>query len=160
MALRLFRLMMCSIYPHFPKEEEPEMAYNLFISHSWSYGGAYQMLKKKLDAASNFSYKNYSVPGDDYSYNAPDKAKLYEEIKGQIANAQVVLILSGVHARYSKWIDMEIKIAKTEFSLPKLIIAIQPWGAEKISELVKDSADKIVGWNKCSIVTAIRELAK
>ena len=69
------------------------MAYNLFISHSWSYGNAYEMVKKKLDAASNFSYKNYSVLGDYPIHDAPGQAKLYEAIKGQIANAQVVLIL-------------------------------------------------------------------
>ena len=37
-------------------------------------------------------------------------------------------------------------------------IAIEPWGAEKTSIKVKNNADKIVGWNTCSIVKAIREL--
>ena len=38
---------------------------SLFISHSWSYGDAYEKLVGLLDAASNFEYKNYSVPKND-----------------------------------------------------------------------------------------------
>ena len=36
------------------------------------------------------------------------------------------------------------------------IIAVQPWGAEKTSTVVKNNADYIVGWNTNSIVNAIR----
>jgi hypothetical protein len=52
-----------------------------------------------------------------------------------------------------------MRIAKREFPLPKPILAIEPWGAEKTSQTVKDSADKIVGWSTDSVVQAIRELA-
>ena len=136
------------------------MAYSLFISHSWTYSDAYEKLTGLLNDASYFSYKNYSVPKNDPIHDAQNQAELYEAIKKQISPSQVVLILAGVYATYSKWIDKEIKIAKSEFFSPKLIIAIQPWGAEKTSQKVKDNADKIVGWNTSSIVTAIRELAK
>lgn len=136
------------------------MAYNLFISHSWSYGDAYEKLIKLLDAASYFSYKNYSVPKDDPIHNAPNAAALYDAIKKQIALTQVVVILAGVYATYSKWIDKEIEISKTAFPSRKPIIAIQPWGAEKTSQKVKENADRVVGWNTDSIVSAIRELAR
>jgi hypothetical protein len=136
------------------------MAYNLFISHSWTYSDAYEKLTGLLNDASYFSYKNYSVPKNDPIHNAQNQAELYEAIKKQISPSQVVLILAGVYATYSKWIDKEIKIAKSDFFSPKPIIAIQPWGAEKTSQKVKDNADRIVGWNTSSIVTAIRELAK
>ena len=134
--------------------------FNIFISHSWSYRDAYEKLKKLLDAAPYFSYKDYSIPKDDPVHNAPNAMQLYEAIKGQIASTQVVIILAGVYATYSKWIDKEIEIAKREFPLPKPILAIEPFGAEKTSQTVKDSADKIVGWNTDSVVQAIRELAR
>jgi hypothetical protein len=136
------------------------MAYNLFISHSWSYSDAYEKLIKLLDAAPYFSYKNFSVPKDDPIHNAPNQVLLYEAIKRQIAPAHVVLILAGVYATYSKWIDKEIRIARLEFKTPKPIIAIQPWGAERISLKVQENADKIVGWNTSSVVSAIRELIR
>ena len=135
------------------------VTYNLFISHSWTYSDAYEKLINLLDSAPRFSYKDYSVPKDDPIHNAPNEAKLYEAIKKQMALAQVVIILAGVYASYSKWIDKEILIAAREFPSPKPILAIEPWGSEKTSQKVKDNADRIVGWNTNSIVNAIRELA-
>ena len=68
----------------------------------------------------------------------------------------VNLILAGVYGSYSKWINKEIKIAQTKFKTAKPIIAIEPWGSQKTSVKVKNAADKIVGWNTESIVSAIR----
>lgn len=67
--------------------------------------------------------------------------------------ASCVLILAGVYANYSKWINIEIELAQ---QMGKTIIAIEPWGAEKTSAKVKNTADKIVKWNTDSIVDAIR----
>lgn len=138
--------------------EKNMKTYNLFISHSWAYSDAYDKLVALLDADSRFSYKNFSVPKDDPIHNAPNQTALYEAIKKQVSPAHVVIILVGVYATYSKWIDKEIKIATSEFFTPKPILAIEPWGAEKTSQKVKENADKIVKWNTASIVAAIREL--
>lgn len=132
--------------------------YNLFISHSWAHSDAYENLINLLNKDTTFSYKNYSVSRYDPIHNARTDQKLYEAIKAQIAPASVVLILAGVYSSYSKWIDKEIKISKKDFFKP--IIAIQPWGAERTSIVVKESADKIVGWNRSSIINAIKELSK
>lgn len=132
--------------------------YNLFISHSWTYSDAYEKLLNLLNKDANFSYKNYSVPKNDPIHNVGTDKELYAAIKTQITQASVVLILAGVYSTYSKWINKEIKIAKTEFWTPKPIIAIEPWGAERTSKVVKDAADKIVGWNSSSIINAIKEL--
>ena len=83
-----------------------------------------------------------------------------DAIKRKISGVHAVVILAGVYASYSKWIDKEMKIAKTEFAIPKPIIAIQPWGAEKTSKKVKDSANIVVGWNAESVVSAIRNLSE
>ena len=76
-----------------------------------------------------------------------------------MAPVGVVLILAGVYATYSKWINIEIDLAERGFNQPKPIIAIEPWGSEKTSVRVKQAADRIVKWNTESIVNAIRELA-
>ncbi|SCP97912.1 TIR domain-containing protein [Anaerobium acetethylicum] len=135
------------------------MSYNLFISHSWAYSDAYDKLVSMLDAASYFEYKNYSVPKNDPIHNANNDIQLYNAIKNQMQYANVILIMAGVYSSYSKWIDKEISIAKNEFYTPKKIIAIEPWGSEKTSLKVKNNANKIVGWNTNSIVSAIRELS-
>ncbi len=132
--------------------------YNLFISHSWTYSDQYENLVKLLEARSYFDYKNYSVPKDDPLHTSGTDKQLYAAIKSKMAPCSAVLILAGIYASYSKWIDKEIQIAQTEFYTSKPIIAIEPWGSQSTSRKVKDAADKIVGWNTESIVTAIREL--
>lgn len=128
--------------------------YHIFISHSWTYSDKYERLVEMLNE-SNISYKNFSVPKDDPIHTKGTDKALYDAIKNKISGCSVVLILAGVYSSYSKWINKEIKISK-DFSKP--IIAIQPWGAEKTSTVVKENADKIVSWNTKSIVDAIKEL--
>jgi hypothetical protein len=72
---------------------------------------------------------------------------------------QVVLIMAGVYSTYSRWINKEIFLAKNSFFPTKPIVAIEPFDSERTSKIVKDAADRIVGWNTNSIVTAVRELA-
>lgn len=129
------------------------MSYNLFISHSWAYSDAYDKLVNLLDKASYFDYKNYSVPKNDPIHNAPYDYQLKAAIRNQMQHASCVLILAGVYSTYSKWINIEIKLA-TE--LGKTIIAIEPWGSLRTSLIVKQAANKVVGWNTDSIVRAIR----
>lgn len=132
--------------------------YSLFISHSWSYSDAYDLLVKMLDKDPRFNYKNYSVPKDNPVHNMPSKLLLAQAIRQRMAFCDVVLILAGVYSTYSKWINEEILIAKG-FATPKPILAIEPWASERTSSIVKNSADKIVGWNTAPILTAIRDLA-
>lgn len=132
------------------------MSNNLFISHSWSYGDAYDKLSNMLRAAPRFEYKDYSVPKSDPVHNAPSTTKLRQAISDRMSYASVVLIMAGKYATYSKWINEEINIAQHGFTTKKSIIAVTPWGAQQISSTVRDAADEIVGWNTSSIVAAIR----
>lgn len=132
--------------------------YNIFISHSWSYGEQYEGLKKLLDADPYFKYADYSVPKDDPINDVGTDKELKEAITEQMKHASVVLILAGVYSTYSKWINKEIEIAKNGFEVPKKIIAVEYWGSEKTSTKVKENADKIVKWNSDSVIKAIKEL--
>jgi len=132
--------------------------YNLFISHSWAYGDAFDKLLALLRQDETFHFRDYSVPKNDPIHDAPNKNQLYAAIQQQISPSSVVLILAGVYATYSEWINKEIQISTTEFETPKPIIAIEPWGAEKTSAVVKQAADMIVKWNSKSIIAAVRKL--
>ncbi len=132
--------------------------YNIFISHSWTYGDAYDKLVKMLDDDPRFNYKDYSVPKDDPIHNAPNSSALSQAIQNQMRFCDVIIILAGVYSTYSDWINKEIALAKG-FTNPKPILAIEPWASEKTSSVVKNNADKIVKWNTSSIVNGIRELA-
>lgn len=129
--------------------------YNLFISHCWAYADAYDKITGLLDnqtSTRDFNYKNYSVPKDDPIHNAPSDKALRSAIEAQMKPCSCILILAGVYATYSKWIRIEIEIAQ---KLGKRVIAIEPWGAEKTSSVVKNAAHAIVKWNGASVVNAI-----
>ncbi|WP_298483621.1 TIR domain-containing protein [uncultured Ruminococcus sp.] len=129
------------------------MIYNIFISHSWSYSDYYDKLKSLLDSESSLYYRDYSVPKDAPIHNAKNDRELRAAIKNQMQHASCVLILAGVYSTYSKWINIEINLAQ---EMGKRIIAIEPWGSERTSTVVKSNANKVVKWNTSSIVNAIK----
>ncbi len=130
------------------------MNYRLFISHSWSYSDAYEKLNILLQNQ-GLDYYNHSIPFNDPIHTSGKDKELEIAIEGKIRGTSCVLILAGVYASYSKWINKEIQIAK---AYNKPIIAIEPWGAERTSLVVKNNADIIVKWQGSSIVKAIYNL--
>lgn len=135
------------------------MAYNIFISHSWNYSDAYEKLLNLLNSDPYFYYHNYSIPKDDPVHTQSDRA-LRQAIANQMQLCSCILVLAGIYASYSDWIQIEIDIAKNHFVYPKKIIAVECWGAERTSQIVKQNADRIVGWSSASIINAIRELSR
>lgn len=131
--------------------------YHLFISHSWTHADHYNDLVNLLKQAKDFCYHNRSIPKDDPVHSSTDK-ELSKAIHNKMESCGIVIILAGVYAEYSGWIDKEINIAKNGFLKPKPILAIRPHTNE-ISPKVRYSANKVVKWNTESIVSAIRELA-
>ncbi len=75
-------------------------------------------------------------------------------LEAQIKLVSIVIILAGIYATYSDWITFEIYTA-AKYS--KNIIGVKPWGQERIPQIVSSTSDKIVGWNKNSIINAILE---
>ena len=134
--------------------------HNLFISHSWNHSRAYQHLVGLLKARPYFEFRNYSVPRNDPVHRVGTDAQLRSAIREQMAPCGVILILAGVYATHSKWIRNEIQLAKEGFAIPKPIVAVEQWGSERTSTVVKTAADVIVRWNTDSIVRAIQELAR
>ena len=132
-------------------EEKPK----IFISHSWAYSDAYEKLCNLLGKASNFVYSNYSIPKDD-PVHTKSADVLYEAIKQKMTFCNVIIIMAGKYATYSKWITKEIQIAKNDFANDKPIIGVRPWANTQVSSLVQNNADALVGWNTESIVNAIR----
>ena len=127
--------------------------YDVFISHAWNYHEDYLRVVQFLDDAQYFNWRNYSVPEHD-PVDANSNRMLKEALKRQMRPANIVLILSGMYAAHSGWIDFEI-----EFSLQitKPMIGIRPWGQQRIPKIVSDNVDVMVGWQTDSIISAIRK---
>lgn len=130
------------------------MDYRIFISHSWTYSDQYDRLVHILNN-NGFYFYNHSVPKDDPVHTNGTQKQLREAITNHIRGAHCVLILAGVYSSYSKWINEEVRIAR---DMGKPIIAIEPWGSERTSVVVKNAANRIVGWNGPAIIRAIQSL--
>ena len=105
--------------------------YHLFISHSWNYTDAYEKLIALLDKT-GLVYSDYSVPKEDPVHTNGTDKELKDAIRRHMAPCSCILVLAGVYATYSKWINKEIEIAK---SMEKKIIAVEPFGSERTSRL-------------------------
>lgn len=128
--------------------------YRLFISHSWKYGDAYDKITQML-TAQGISYYDHSVPKNDPIHTNGTDAQLRAAIDAKVKGCSGVIILAGVYSTYSRWINEEIVMSA---AYTKRIIAVEPWGSERTSAVVKNAADRIVKWNGKSIADAIREL--
>ena len=128
--------------------------YRIFISHSWAYSEQYDKVEEFLDRE-GVSYYNHSVPKNDPVHCKSDK-ELRAAIEAKIKGCSCVIILAGVYATYSKWINIEIEIAQ-QYNKP--IIAVEYWGSERTSTVVKRSATTTVKWQAKSVADAVRNYA-
>lgn len=126
--------------------------YRIFISHSWAYSEAYDKVEEFL-RNEGVSFYNHSVPKDDPVHTNGTDKELYDKIEAKVRGCNCVIILAGVYATYSKWINKEIEIAK-KYNKP--IIAVEPFASKNTSKVVRDAATVIVGWRASSIADAVR----
>jgi len=125
---------------------------NLFISHAWGYYDQYWTVVGWFNDAHNFSWRNYSVP----SHNSCDEtttAGLERCLTRQMSPAQGIIILAGMYAAHSSWIEYEIEEAQR---MGKTIIGVRPWGQERTPIVVQNAAITMVNWNSASVVQAVR----
>ena len=132
--------------------------YNLFISHAWRYSDQYNTVVQWLDVAQEFGlfdWKNYSVPEHDPLLDPNSnfgKRKLQGEIDQQLRPASIVIIIAGMYAAHSDWIQFEILKA---VNMGKYIIGLKPWGNIRMPNIVQENANMIVSWNSRSLYEAI-----
>src|SRR5262245_34088907 len=129
--------------------------YRIFVSHAWHRGEHYSRVVSWLDDARNFAWENLSVP-EHNPVHANDREALQYELRNQMRDADVFLILAGMYAAHSDWIDFELAFARR---IGRPILGIRPRGAERMPAAIQNAASDIVNWNGDSIVTAIRDYA-
>ena len=136
---------------------------NIFISHSWNHSEHYERLVGILERRGYWCHRNYSVPKTNpltlNSERTSDR-ELRTAIRDKMRQCSTVLVVAGPHASNSKWMREEVTMAKNDFSPPKAVIAIRPYGAERTSVFATENADETVNWNADSIVDAIRRLTR
>jgi 4-hydroxy-3-methylbut-2-enyl diphosphate reductase IspH len=127
--------------------------YDIFISHAWKYSADYYAVENFIKTSSiGKRYRNYSVPKHD---PFDTTSRLKEKLKEQVRQASVVIIIGGMYASHSDWIQYEIDVAK---DYGKKILLINRWGQQRVPLAAQQAADKVVGWNQLSIVNGNKEL--
>ena len=131
---------------------------HVFISHSWSYPSHYDTLagwifgEKWSIGQAGIDFRDFSVPKSDPIHSAPNESALKIAIFNKIKLSHVIVIPTGMYVTHSKWIRKEIDGA---VAYRKPIVAVDPWGQIRTSEIVRNAADITVGWNKQTLINAI-----
>src|SRR4030095_4561276 len=81
----------------------------LFVSHVWRTDEDYHRIFEYLERARNFFYLNTSAPDQ---RPQGDREALREEMRKQINNAEVVILVSSLYRRNVDWIEFQIRCAK------------------------------------------------
>ncbi|MCQ2964943.1 MAG: TIR domain-containing protein [archaeon] len=126
----------------------------IFISHCWDYRDQYYKVEEWIDD-SDIDWQNMSIPVHDPKDTSTD-SELEEKIDNNIRKSSLFIILSGMYVSQSnrKWINKELNIAN---KYGKNIIAVKPWGNEKMPLEVQKATDIIVNWNSNSLIESIKE---
>ena len=128
----------------------------LFVSHLYLPDDEYFRVFEYLESANNFFYRNLSAP--DRPPRRSDPESLKEDLRKQMADAEVVIVLAALFARDPVLIEFPALYAK---ACDKPAAVIEPFrtggtGPKRLREL----ADEVVGWNEREMSDAIRRKAR
>ncbi|TVO39443.1 TIR domain-containing protein [Vibrio algivorus] len=129
---------------------------NIFISHSWSYHETLIRLRNLLNARAYFKAE-FSEVSKDVPINSVNANYIKQRLGERIRNSNALLVIAGVYASHSDWMQWEMDTA-ARYGIP--IIGVIPFGAIRTSSIVAQKSTTLVHWNTESIVRTIREYAR
>lgn len=128
----------------------------LFVSHLYAPDDEYFRVFEYLESAVNFFYTNLSAP--DKPPRRFDKESIKEGLRTQMADAEVILILTTLHERDPALIEFQALYAQ---ACEKPIIVMEPFGTgETVPAKLREVADEVVSWNTREMADAIRRQAR
>jgi hypothetical protein len=128
----------------------------VFVTHAWEQSDDYLRVFEYLESARNFYYLNCSNPDQ----HPVDKSVegLREELRQQIAPAEVVVALSSLYATHRDLLQFQLHYAKAS---DKPVVLMPGFGRElALPREVGDLADMRGNWDERALVDAIRRQAR
>lgn len=127
----------------------------IFVGHAFQPDEDYMRVFEYLESSHNFYYRNCGPlepsPGH-------QKEQIQQELRKQIALAEVVIIPAAMYKNNQELINFELNCAK---GMDKPIIVLETFGVrEKLPVQLEALADEKVEWNEREIVDAIRRQAR
>src|SRR5882724_8798255 len=127
----------------------------LFVSHVWEENDDYARIFEYLEASGTFYYLNSSQP---QAQRPIDKESQREDLRKQIAPAEVVVVLPAVFQIEPELVLFQMNFAK---AAERPIVAMENFGStQPLPKAIKDLADEVSPWNERSLIDALRRQAR
>ena len=128
----------------------------LFVTHLFAPDEAYFRVFEYLESQPNFFYTNLATP--EKPPRSKEKEAVREDLRRQMADAEVVVLLSSLHARDPVLIEYQGLYAQ---SCDKPLVVMEPFGTtEAVPARLREMADEVVPWNGREMADAIRRQAR
>jgi hypothetical protein len=128
----------------------------LFVTHLYAPDETYFRVFEYLESQPNFFYKNLAAP--DQPPRSKEKEALREDLRRQMSDAEVVIVLASLYLRDQATIEFQCLYAQ---SCDKPLIVLEPFGTtEPVPAKLREIADEVVPWNGREIADAIRRQAR
>jgi hypothetical protein len=127
----------------------------LFVAHAWEESEDYHRIFEYLESASNFYYRNTSLPD---RKPGPDPEAHREELRRQIGPAEILIAPASLYASQPELLLFEMNFAQ---SAKKPVLLVRPFGVQAVvPKILLERADDVVDWDERGLVDAIRRLAR
>ena len=128
----------------------------LFVTHLYAPDEAYFRVFEYLESSPNFFYANLATP--EKLPRGKEKEAIREDLRRQMAEAEVVVLLSSLYERDPVLIEYQGLYAQ---SCDKPLIVMEPFGTNvQVPAKLREMADEVVGWNGRDMADAIRRQAR
>ena len=127
----------------------------IYVSHLWEADDDYLRVFEFLESARNFYYTNSSKP----DRRPPGgKEAEREELRAQIAPAEVVIVLASQFRRAPELVEFQANFAKA--AEKPLVVLTSFGGTGAVSKSLLALADESVDWDERALTDALRRQAR
>jgi hypothetical protein len=128
----------------------------LFVTHLYAPDESYFRVFEYLESTPNFFYQNLATP--EKPPRSKEKEAIREDLRRQMADAEVVVLLSSLYGRDAVLIEFQALYAQ---SCDKPLVVMEPFGTEaQMPAKLREMADEVVAWNGRDMADAIRRQAR
>ena len=128
----------------------------LFVTHVYEPDESYFRVFEYLESQPNFFYANLATP--DKPPRSKEKEAIREDIRRQMVDAEVVVVLSTLYLRDTAAIEYQCLYAQ---SCDKPLVVMEPFGTtDAVPAKLREVADEVVPWNGREMCDAIRRQAR
>lgn len=128
----------------------------LFVTHLYAPDESYFRVFEYLESTPNFYYRNLATP--EKPPRSKEKEAIREDLRRQMSDAEVVVLLSSLHGRDPVLIEFQALYAQ---SCDKPLVVMEPFGTDtQMPAKLREMADEVVAWNGRDMADAIRRQAR